>query len=393
MIMVMLRMFFPCNFIFTKNIYSTRALTVICDILMKHIWKDYSVSDVIIVVWILISFMYICKLIHTQIQFNRFLSILVPDNSNEIEKVYKSVQNNKNYKLEIYKIQGIKSPCITGLIHPKILLPEMNFTEKELQYIFKHELQHFNHHDLWLNMLCEIIMCFYWWNPFAYFLKEKFKDMLEFANDKKITESMNEMEIYEYLECMLKIIKNNKMHKKIPVLCFIVSFVFAFEPEYNNPDHKPDEVIYNLENKDTFFIKNNKGYKIYYKGRFVGKCKSLETFQGYRVYKNDNEAKENVSEVHKELLKFANQYHVTIMKYEFLNEKELSIYTTNQQEVLNMKFPYTTWKINVYPFKDLKNVGYGNTFFIDHTTRAIEQKLEQGLSQYGIVKIYQCCIC
>ena len=26
---------------------------------------------------------------------------------------------------------------------------------------------------------------------------------------------MNEMEIYEYLECMLKIIKNNKMHKKI----------------------------------------------------------------------------------------------------------------------------------------------------------------------------------
>ena len=134
--------------------------------------------------------------------------------------------------------------------------------------------------------------------------------MLEFANDKKITESMNEMEIYEYLECMLKIIKNNKMHKKIPVLCFIgcgrstlyimvfcfsyiLSFVFAFEPDYNNPDHMPDEVIYNLENKDTFFIKNNKGYKIYYKGRFVGKCKSLETFQGYRVYKNDKEAKEN----------------------------------------------------------------------------------------------------
>ena len=45
MIMVMLRMFFPCNFIFTKNIYSTRALTVICDILMKHIWKAYTYTD------------------------------------------------------------------------------------------------------------------------------------------------------------------------------------------------------------------------------------------------------------------------------------------------------------------------------------------------------------
>ena len=56
---------------------------------------------------------------------------------------------------------------------------------------------------------------------------------------------------------------------------------------------------------------------------------------------------------------------------------------------INKKFkyevPYTTWKINVYPFKDLKNVGYGNTFFIDHTTRAIEQKLEQ-----GIIPIWYC---
>ena len=75
------------------------------------------------------------------------------------------------------------------------------------------------------------------------------------------------------------------------VSVIFLSFVFAFEPEYNNPDHMSDEIIYNLENKDTFFIKNNKGYKIYYKGRFVGKCKSLETFQGYRVYKNDKEAK------------------------------------------------------------------------------------------------------
>ena len=88
----------------------------------------------------------------------------------------------------------------------------------------------------------------------------------------------------------------------------------------------------------------------------------------------------NVSEVHKELLKFANQYHVTIMKYEFLNEKELSIYTTNQQEVLNMKFPYTTWKINVYPFKDLKNVGFYRSY--DESNRAEIRT--------GIIPIWYC---
>ena len=79
------------------------------------------------------------------------------------------------------------------------------------------------------------------------------------------------------------------------LFCFsyILSFIFAFEPKYSTPNHKPNEIIYNLENKNTFFVKSTKGYKIYYKGKLIGTCKSLETFQGYRVYKNDKEAKKN----------------------------------------------------------------------------------------------------
>ena len=73
-----------------------------------------------------------------------------------------------------------------------------------------------------------------------------------------------------------------------------LNFYDTAEPlSYYSYTKKTPQNILIIENKDTFFIKNNKGYKIYYKGRFVGKCKSLETFQGYRVYKNDKEAKEN----------------------------------------------------------------------------------------------------
>ena len=73
-----------------------------------------------------------------------------------------------------------------------------------------------------------------------------------------------------------------------------LNFYDTAEPlSYYSYSKKTPQNILIIENKDTFFIKNNKGYKIYYKGRFVGKCKSLETFQGYRVYKNDKEAKEN----------------------------------------------------------------------------------------------------
>ena len=88
--------------VFACILLSSVFMIVVCLLgnRINFILKNSANLLVFFIVWILISFMYICKLIYTQIQFNRFLSILVPDNSNKIEKAYKSVQNNKNYKFE-----------------------------------------------------------------------------------------------------------------------------------------------------------------------------------------------------------------------------------------------------------------------------------------------------
>ena len=76
------------------------------------------------------------------------------------------------------------------------------------------------------------------------------------------------------------------------------------------------------------------------------------------------------------------------MKYEFLSEKELAIYSTDEQELKRIKFPYSTWKIKTYSFKELRNVGCGSTFFMDHTTPQLEKKLKSQFSTYGKIKIY-----
>lgn len=61
--------------------------------------------------------------------------------------------------------------------------------------------------------------------------------------------------------------------------------------------------------------------------------------------------------------------YINYLKYEFLSGKELAIYSTDEQALKHMKFPYSTWKIRTYSFKELRNVGCGNTFFMDdHTT-------------------------
>ena len=64
MLMVMLRMFFPCNFIFTKNIYSEHVLKAICNVLMIHIWKNYRISDIIIAIWAFVTMIYIYLILY-----------------------------------------------------------------------------------------------------------------------------------------------------------------------------------------------------------------------------------------------------------------------------------------------------------------------------------------
>ena len=70
-----------------------------------------------------------------------------------------------------------------------------------------------------------------------------------------------------------------------------------------------------------------------------------------------------LTDVQEDLIKFAKKNHILIMKYEFLSGKELAIYSTDEQALKHMKFPYSTWKIRTYSFKELRNVGCGNTFF------------------------------
>lgn len=96
-----------------------------------------------------------------------------------------------------------------------------------------------------------------------------------------------------------------------------------------------------------------------------------------------------LTDVQEDLIKFAKKNHILIMKYEFLSGKELAIYSTDEQALKHMKFPYSTWKIRTYSFKELRNVGCGNTFFMDdHTTPQIEKKLKRQFSTYGKVKFY-----
>lgn len=77
---------------------------------------------------------------------------------------------------EMRTAMGIRSPIIlktgaectmlAGLYRPAVYLAaDISFTEAELRHVFVHELTHYKHRDLWLNVIAAAFLCVYWWNP------------------------------------------------------------------------------------------------------------------------------------------------------------------------------------------------------------------------------------
>lgn len=87
-------------------------------------------------------------------------------------------------EFSVYTSNIISSPFIAGISHPTIFLPELNFSNREIKFIIKHELVHYKNHDMIFQQLLVYIKCFYWINPLLYFFMKSFYDSCEITCDE-----------------------------------------------------------------------------------------------------------------------------------------------------------------------------------------------------------------
>lgn len=65
----------------------------------------------------------------------------------------------------------VGTPCVTGVLHPVLLLPRglaAELNAEELGMIFLHELAHLRHRDLALNWLLSSVEAVHWFNPLVW---------------------------------------------------------------------------------------------------------------------------------------------------------------------------------------------------------------------------------
>ncbi|WHH60905.1 M56 family metallopeptidase [Petroclostridium sp. X23] len=113
-------------------------------------------------------------------------------------------------QISAYVDKSFKSPCIIGIINPRIYLPRETLNiakQQQLLHIFLHELVHYKRKDLFYNLLGTLAVTLHWFNPMVWLAVKKMKLIRELACDTCVLEILGEQESVSYGMTILNISK------------------------------------------------------------------------------------------------------------------------------------------------------------------------------------------
>lgn len=107
----------------------------------------------------------------------------------------------------------IATPMMIGFIHPRIILPVCRMEDKDLSYIFLHELIHYKQCDMFYKWLIQLVVCIHWFNPFVYLMEKEVNKACELSCDEKLLSILDEKTRREYGDTLIAFMKSTNHYK------------------------------------------------------------------------------------------------------------------------------------------------------------------------------------
>jgi beta-lactamase regulating signal transducer with metallopeptidase domain len=208
-IFTFIRLLFPYEFFFTTTLASKHLLPLLKKIENIHLFKDITLGNIFIGVWLLFAFLIIIYVLYKHQKLMRILS-LVPETSNrEIQILFSVLCVQKKIKNipKLIQLDSGTSPFIVGYKKPIIMLP-LNLTETEAKCILLHELEHLKHHHVLIRTCIEMVTIIYWWNPVIWVLRKAVIRSLELQADANAIKDLSPQAQLGFLETLISISKN-----------------------------------------------------------------------------------------------------------------------------------------------------------------------------------------
>ena len=113
-----------------------------------------------------------------------------------------------------------QSPMLLGFRDILIVLPELDYTEEELQLIFKHELTHYKHRDVLINLLSMLVKSLHWFNPIVRLACRETQEVGEMYCDYDVLNNCDTSYRTFYGETILTMINRSKKTPIALTTCF-----------------------------------------------------------------------------------------------------------------------------------------------------------------------------
>lgn len=164
-------------------------------------------KGILFYVWMLGAIIFTAKEIYVYMSFSKKLkniSHLIQDESiiTSLEICKKKL--NINRKIILKECSFIRSPMITGIFAPVIIIPKMNQHLDKLEIVLTHELIHYKRKDLWIKIMALIANVINWFNPVVYILRNKINIICELSLDEQIIKNMDKVKRKYYGEIILE---------------------------------------------------------------------------------------------------------------------------------------------------------------------------------------------
>lgn len=328
----MIRMCFPVELWYTHSLWIEEILQPVLRVLFHIVYSEtveITVADILLFIWFVGAVINLVASLVSYLKLKRYVTILPKANWEDIlakyhlkKEDYKGIEN----VMVVYS-PHIQSPCVAGMRNPYVLLPKIDYSAVQFQYILMHEMMHIKKKDIWWKALIDFICMIFWWNPVFRYVKKELFQLIEIRNDIEIVGRLSDQEVVEYMAtlkdtavqmsgkqtvCSALFNQSGKAALKRrlkligeashfyrgwqAVLCVLVIVMLFFSSTFVivpvSFETIKDEGI-PLTSQNTFLVINGDCYDVYIYGEYTITLDSTEGFHDVKIYKSLEEALAN----------------------------------------------------------------------------------------------------
>ena len=100
-----------------------------------------------------------------------------------------------------------ETPMVAQMFHPVLVLPKRNYERRELEVIFRHELTHVRHRDVWYKNLAFLVCALNAINPAAWWYLHLLDVWSEYACDDAVCRNMGKLT--GYYDTIIQLMQND----------------------------------------------------------------------------------------------------------------------------------------------------------------------------------------